>query len=57
MAMDWELRLITLYEFICKLLGNDLGIHQVVRGAGFVRITQLHDRLNGVELDQLSVFH
>ena len=42
---------------VSHLLGNDVGIHKMLRGTGFVRVAQLNNRLNRVELNKIAVFH
>ena len=46
---------------IDKLLGhfirNDIGIHKLTGGSGFVGIPQLNHRLDRLKLDQVTVFH
>jgi len=55
--VELHLRNDKLREPFGHFLGNDIGVHEGVRGARFVRVTQLNDRLNRVELDKVSVFH
>ena len=55
--VELHLRNDKLREPFGHFLGNDIGVHECVRGARFVRVTQLNDRLNRVELDKVSVFH
>ena len=55
--IELHLRDDKLREPFRHFFGNDIGAHQVMRGARFVRVTQLNDRLNRVELDKVSVFH
>jgi hypothetical protein len=55
--VELQLRNDKLGEPFGHFLGNDIGVHEGVRGARLVRVTQLNDQLNRVELDQVSVFH
>ncbi len=56
-VVELHLRNDKLREPLGHFLGNDIGVHECVCGARFVRVTQLNDRLNRVELDKVSVFH
>ena len=52
-----QLRNNKLGEAFGHFFGNDVGVYEGVRGARFVRVTQLNDRLYRVELNKVSVFH
>lgn len=60
-VVDWlvelQLRDDKLREPFGHFFGNDVCVHQVMRGARIVRVSQLKDRLIPVELDKVFVFH
>ena len=55
--VELHLRNDKLNEPVGHFFGNDIGVHECMRGVRFVRVTQLNDRLNRVELNKVSVFH
>ena len=55
--IELQLRNDKMDEPFSHFLRNNIGAHECMCGTRFVRVTQLNNRLDRIELDKVSVFH